>query len=140
MSIELPPSGYEKSPEACSGMLMFRVINANQIPNYYSNVTYIASTNVTMHGLTCIKVGHFLLVNMVFNLAADFAHGASIVRISGFGYPKWDNSLISCLASSDNKIAHLRASNTGNESITITTNGVSPAANYYSGTVIVPLQ
>lgn len=30
MSIELPPSGYEKSPEACSGMLMFRVINAKQ--------------------------------------------------------------------------------------------------------------
>lgn len=29
MSIELPPSGYEKSPEACSGMLIFRVINAN---------------------------------------------------------------------------------------------------------------
>lgn len=32
MSIELPPSGYEKSPEACSGMLMFKVINANLIP------------------------------------------------------------------------------------------------------------
>lgn len=28
MYIELPPSGYEKSPETCSGMLMFMVINA----------------------------------------------------------------------------------------------------------------
>lgn len=33
MSIELPPSGYEKSPEACSGMLMFKVINANKVEN-----------------------------------------------------------------------------------------------------------
>ena len=111
-------------------------------PKYYAgtDLSYSASSGVTINSIAINRVGKILLVDVNFNVTTAVAHNGGIFTLNGFGTPLsggTPNSVVSVGgASSTTTIIRPTASGS---SILFISNGTTPVANYYKGVVTVIL-
>lgn len=104
------------------------------------NISYSASTGVTMNSIAVTQMGKMLLVDVNFNVTSAISHNGSIFTLNGFGTPLSSgvpNSVVS-VGGASSTTAIIRPTTSGS-SILFTCNGATPVANYYKGVLTVIL-